>query len=304
MSCDNFCDPVVVGAVGAQGAPGLDGLTGTNGVDGVNAYSTLTSTFTQPNVYPAAGNSVTLSVSSTSWMGLDQILYVEQAGYYRVTAVNSTTSVTCYLQTALSVLSGQTVSSGRKISPGGFGFELSASPASLSVNSNALSNANALVVYGSSALPLLQVNATLNKVGVNVSPAAGNKTFAVGGTCEVASDIQSGGLVEAPRFRITNTTAEWQGGIVATVSQTITLAGTVGAVTAADYTVSGANLGKFVLASYNSDPVTTFETDVAFNPIITGLNTVRVFFTNTSTNAYSSVSISLKFLILDFNLSV
>jgi len=293
MSCD--CDTLIVGQAGPQGPQGFSGQDGTNGTNGVNSFSTLTASFVQPNVAPAAGNSVTISVSSSSWMALGQSVFVEQAGFFVVTAINSTTSITVSLKSTAGVLPGQTVTSGRKVSPAGYGAEINSTSSFSSVNINPDFSANPAVlqVYGSSGLPVLLVNAALNKAGVNLTPGAASATFSVGGSLESTGNIISSGVVQAPRIRLISAGPELTKIVRSTSTQTVTISGAVGAVTTATLTVSGVALGDFVQVSYTSNPVTTFETDVMVTGMVTATNTVTLFFTNTSTNAYASASIDL-----------
>lgn len=86
-SCCTPCDdPVTVQTPGPQGDPGTDG---TNGTDGANAFTALTVAFTMP----AEAASSTATVADTSWMIVNQIVFVQTLGYMKVTAVNSGVSV-------------------------------------------------------------------------------------------------------------------------------------------------------------------------------------------------------------------
>lgn len=293
MSCD--CDTLIVGQAGPQGPQGFNGLDGTNGSNGVNSFSTLSVSFVQPNVAPAAGNTVTVSVSASAWMAIGQSIFIEQAGFFTVTSINSSTSVTISLRSASGVLPGQTVTSGRKISPAGFGAEigLTSSFSSISVNDSFASNPTTFRVFGSSGLPLFLTNSALNKAGVNITPSAASATFSVGGSFESTGDIVSSGAVQAPRLRLVSAGPELTKIVRAAVSETVSISGSIGAVTKATVTVLGVALGDMVQVAYTADPVTSFETDVIVNAAATSANTVTLFFTNTSTNAYASASVSL-----------
>ena len=301
MSCD--CNTLVIGEAGPQGPQGFNGIDGTNGSNGVNAFSTLTATFTQPNVAPAAGNTVTISVSSTNWIAVGQSLFIEQAGYYAVTAVNSSTSLTVSLQVTAGISAGASVSSGRKVSPGGPTSALNTSGIfnSVVVNSAFASNPSVFQVYGSSGFPLFLVNATLNKVGLNVTPISTSSTFTVGGSFESSGNIISSGVVQAPRFRLSSAGPELSKVLSYSTTLTVTLAGTVGAVTRVDATVTGTAVGDIAQIAYTSDPGGTFEIDVVATCMVTGTNTVSVTFTNSSTNAYAAVSVPLKFIVSTYS---
>lgn len=61
-----------------------------SGATGQSAYTTTSAGFTMP----AVSSTVTVSVASSTWMSIGQMLYVQDAGYMRVSAVPTTTSVT------------------------------------------------------------------------------------------------------------------------------------------------------------------------------------------------------------------
>jgi hypothetical protein len=306
MSCD--CNTLVIGEAGPQGPQGLGGINGSNGTNGVNSFTSLTAAFTQPTIAPAAGSSSVISVSNTDWMALGQTLYIAQAGYYRVLAINSSTSISVSLTAPDVVPPGQTVTSGRAVSPAGTpsSFE-DQTVGSLDINTAFIAVNPALRVSGSNTLPLLQVDATLNQVGINVSPIAGGKTFTVGGSVEITGDtLISSGVVQAPRFRTgtTATSGELTKILFSNQSTTVTLANTVGAVTRATLTVTGAALGDMVQVGYGANPGSTFEADVSISAMVTATDTVTVFLTNFSTAAYTSVPINLNLAITTFVLVV
>lgn len=78
MSCASQTNVVV--APGPRGLPGTDG---TNGTNGTNAYSTSNPGF---NV-PAVSSQVGVTMDTTDWMGIDQIVFIEDAGYYQVKSI-------------------------------------------------------------------------------------------------------------------------------------------------------------------------------------------------------------------------
>lgn len=87
---------------GPQGTAGVDG---TNGTNGTNAYTATTSAFTMP----ALEGTVSVSVGSTSWMVVGQVLYVGNAGYMGVVSItDSTTVVLQNLETSSGAYSGNT----------------------------------------------------------------------------------------------------------------------------------------------------------------------------------------------------
>lgn len=120
VPCCNPCSESTL--IQVPGATGAAGTAGTNGTNGVSAFTTTTSSF----VMPAEGASVVVAVANTSWMALLQILFVQTAGWMRVAAIGSATSVTltnlesagtsAYLENAAPTT---VIASGVKVCPGG-----------------------------------------------------------------------------------------------------------------------------------------------------------------------------------------
>ena len=301
MSCD--CNTLVIGEAGPQGPQGLGGFNGTNGTNGINAFTTLTASFTQPNV----GSNVTISVGDSAWIALGQNIYIAQAGYYQVIAIVSSTAITVELVNVDLVASGSTVSSNRRISPSSVAGYIDPNLTSIDINQSFTSVNPAFRVSGSNSLPLIQADAVLNKVGINVSPAAGGSTLTVGGSMEVIGNtLVSSGYVKGTRLRVGTATpaAELTKLLFFTPTATVTLAGTVGAVQRVSITCTGAALGDVVTIGYAANPASTFENDVSISAVVSATNTVNVFFHNYSTNAYSSVSINLNVIVSTYTLAV
>lgn len=59
---------------------------GQRGVDGNNAYTTVTNSFTMP----AVNATFAATLPYTNWVNVDQIVYVDSAGYFKVTAKTAT----------------------------------------------------------------------------------------------------------------------------------------------------------------------------------------------------------------------
>jgi hypothetical protein len=118
--CVEPCDEVAVQQV--AGPAGAAGAAGTNGTNGINAFTTTTSNFT----VPAELATVTINVAKSDWAALSQVLYIQNAGWYRVTAIPGTTQLTvrnledaandAYLENAAPAT---VVTSGAKVCPGG-----------------------------------------------------------------------------------------------------------------------------------------------------------------------------------------
>lgn len=85
--CDPCDEPVSVAVPGPAGATGA---AGTNGTNGINAFSTANSF-----VMPAELANVTVTTTSSQWMGVGQIVYAEGGGakgYFEVQSKPTTTS--------------------------------------------------------------------------------------------------------------------------------------------------------------------------------------------------------------------
>ncbi len=106
----------VQGAAGATGAQGPQGSQGNQGTFGINAFTTTTADFTQP----AVNSNVTVSVVNSTWMAVDQVIFITTGGYYQVVSFPDSTHVILKnLGYSISQTPGATISSGSKVSPGG-----------------------------------------------------------------------------------------------------------------------------------------------------------------------------------------
>jgi hypothetical protein len=174
----------------------------------------------------------------------------------------------------------------------------------LDINTAFASQTAALRVYGSSTLALLQVDAALNKVGINTTPVAGGPTFALGGSLEVTGDSEFAGEILCPRFKTGNGGLYGQLSNILYKAETITSATyTNNAVTVKTVTVTGAALGDMVLIGYTADPTSTFETDVIVTGAVTSANTITVFFNNISATSFTG-AISLSIAVVKIEPSV
>lgn len=91
--CAVDCSDVTT--IQTPGPQGEEGDPGSNGTDGVNAFSTFTNAYT----IPAELGSASAVVSSTEWMGLNQVLYAARVdgtvlAYLQVTAITDGTNCT------------------------------------------------------------------------------------------------------------------------------------------------------------------------------------------------------------------
>lgn len=188
MSCD--CNTLIVGEAGPQGPQGLAGTNGTNGTNGINAFTTVSGS---SYVQPAVNGSVSFNVANNAWIAVGQAIFVSDGGYYEVSSVSGSSSVTAYLRSVGSVAPGGSVAVGKKVSPAAVAT-YAAPLSSLTVNGTSIldgavlinqSNANRdVVVEGLTDTGLFVCDASTNRVGVGISsPSAKlhvSGTFQVG----------------------------------------------------------------------------------------------------------------------------
>lgn len=91
--CRPACDDV--STVQVPGPAGEDGDDGAAGTDGIDSFTTLTAQLTMP----AELGSDTATVADSSWMAVNQIVYIAKTdgsvmGYFQVTAIGGATSIT------------------------------------------------------------------------------------------------------------------------------------------------------------------------------------------------------------------
>lgn len=113
MSCEDCYPLTEAGPQGSQGLPGIDGIDGTDGSD---SYTITTANYNQP----AVSGYVTVSVEDSSWMAIDQIIFIENGGYY--TVVLTPTNTSAIIENggfAGNLAPGTLVAIGSKVVPGG-----------------------------------------------------------------------------------------------------------------------------------------------------------------------------------------
>lgn len=107
------------GVQGIQGIQGLTGATGSQGIQGIpgdsgeSAYTTATA-----DASPVGGNLYSLTVDSTGWMAIGQVLYIEGAGYYEINNIIGPNSV-ILLDLQYTGNDSTNLITAAKISPGG-----------------------------------------------------------------------------------------------------------------------------------------------------------------------------------------
>lgn len=99
---------------GSQVSPG--GTPGANGEDGQNAFTLTTADFT----VPAIGATVSIAVASSLFLTVGQNVFIEDAGYFEVTAKADSTHFTAeYLDYAGNTHATDNIASGSSVSVGG-----------------------------------------------------------------------------------------------------------------------------------------------------------------------------------------
>lgn len=153
---------------------GQKGDNGTNGINGQGAYATTTASYTQPSI----GSNVTVSVSSTVWMAVGQLLFITNGGDYEIISItNSTTVVLKNLGYSNSVsptttvtTSQSVVATGLKGDMGTTGSVSSASSIILTYTTTPTTVTSELGLYADNADGLLKVrkqsNGTTDKIAL------------------------------------------------------------------------------------------------------------------------------------------
>lgn len=114
--CCTPCDETVtVNVAGPAGAAGADGADGSNGV---NAFTYTAADITMPAI--GADTAVPILVVDSTWVGLNQVLYIAGAGYMKATAVPDSTHITLNnLGYTGNAAPAAVIANPAKVSPGG-----------------------------------------------------------------------------------------------------------------------------------------------------------------------------------------
>lgn len=175
------------GLSGFRGSSGYSGPSGTAGADGLNAFTTTTATFIQVNV----DSDVAVSMASTGWMNVGQIIYIQNAGHYEVKTINTAVSATLTRRYDTSG-SGTTIATNQKVTPAGrkgdagtAGGEPTYSSASVDINYEPVSGE----FSGGFSRSLVTSSFTMPSVGADTSSLNIDDTtwFSVGDTLLLTS---------------------------------------------------------------------------------------------------------------------
>ncbi len=133
----NYSGNASADATISEGKLSPAGIAGSIGSSGFNAFTVTTASFTQP----ASDSTVSITVGSTNWMSVGQTIFLENGGYYQVTAItNSTTATIKNLGYTGNASSGATVDTGAAVPAGPIGPAGSAS--SVDFNNSSFSIVN------------------------------------------------------------------------------------------------------------------------------------------------------------------
>lgn len=178
-------------ASGAHVSPaGLIGPAGAGGA-GLNAFTSLSANFTQP----AGSANVTITVGTTAWMALGQIIYVVGGGYYTISSIGDVTHVTVtnlgYLGNATS---GATVSSGGAVSPAGLIGPAGSTPYTTTTLSFTMpaSGASVTVTVGTTAFMVAGQNVYVQGAGYFTIASVTDSTHVVLTNSGTTGNISSG----------------------------------------------------------------------------------------------------------------
>ncbi len=153
QDCCTACPDIPITQV--PGPDGDDGTNGNNGTNGVDAFSTTTAAF----VMPAISGTVTVDVDNSTWMAPGQIVFVENAGYIRVSSIPDAVSIVLFnLGYTGNVAPTTNVASGQTVSPGGLKGTDGTTPPTNTLNSLSptTTKGDALIDNGANA-PLASV---------------------------------------------------------------------------------------------------------------------------------------------------
>jgi hypothetical protein len=149
------------------GPAGEDGADGAAGTDGRNAWTTVAQEFVMPAVDATVADVV---LEDGGFIGLNQILYIEGAGYMKATVVTSDTVVTLEnIGTDGNASEGDPIPVGSKVSPGGNSGSDGASGAAATSSIRVLTNRTALKALTTPASPLHPIIVFLTEPETGVS---------------------------------------------------------------------------------------------------------------------------------------
>lgn len=217
-------------AAGAEVSPA--GIPGAGGINGTNAFTVVGGG--SPNT-PAKGGSIIVPVADSTWIVVGQDVFVENSGYYLVTAKTDTTHFTgTYLNVFANTNSGNAIAAGSGVGPAGSGI---VNPIPELDLTNTASTAISTPAAGVTAVyvdPLIKDIKTKDDAGyvrgsqfnfstIQQAPAATVRTYITGSKITVPANNMQIGTMFKWRFNMAKTAA---GSASSTIDIAVGTAGT------------------------------------------------------------------------------
>lgn len=173
------CNPVVVNIPGPKGDKGDPGTPCTPCTNGANAWTLLTSTFTQP---ASSANAVT-NVADNSWIVVGQIVFLQFIGFLQVFAKSGANQVTLTnLGFPSSAAPGTVAAIGAFMSPGGERGAVGSTGAGGATGSQGIPGntgpSGATGAAGGNAYTALTSNFTMPAISASGTAVVGNSDWA------------------------------------------------------------------------------------------------------------------------------
>lgn len=167
--CESTCTNSTVNVAGPTGPAGATGPAGTNGSDGLNAFA-ITNNGNSVAV-PAVGQQIILFVDHPDTFITGQVIYIQNFGYYEVTATAGGTLFAKNLGYTGNATSG-TIGTGIKVSPAGI---KGTDGAAGTLNLTGFTNAGDIITRDGSAQTVLSVDSTPDTTKALFQHSSGNK---------------------------------------------------------------------------------------------------------------------------------
>jgi len=168
--CETTCTSTTVNVAGPAGAAGAAGAAGTSGNNSYTTTHASTGDFTMP----AVNSTVTTDVAASAWATIGQVVYVQTAGYFEVTAKPSSTSITLknLYGTPTNAAAAASIADGQTISPAGLKGD-AGDTGSAGTSVPTLAKGSLVTHNGSSNLALAVGSGNTKFLGVDSSAATG-----------------------------------------------------------------------------------------------------------------------------------
>lgn len=291
-SCDCPCPNPTITEV--PGSPGQNGADGEAGVNGISSFSVLTSALLMPGA-PGPVIAVT-SVGVSSWMALDQVLFISDGtfqGHFKVLTIPTSTSVTLeWLDYPGDSVGGSIIAIGGVVTPSGVLFTIGALPTALTDNSTGTASNTIAVGVGVSTvtIPLSSLATGLGALAIDLltgyvpgyrfkilsfdfvttivgAGAGASQVFNI----EIGAVNLTGGVLTVT-LASTDTIGEVTAGTAVTAANVGTAADAISIEMAAGGTVFTSGSGYFIIKVQNLDSADAFASlSDHINDLITAL---------------------------------